>query len=139
MSRASIYRGSGGEAEITAMYDRGLGRLGVPTESRVIGTRQGRTHVLVTGPGGAHPLVLLGGGNFLNPAALEWFLPLAEYYRIYSPDIIGQPGRSAPVRPSPKEDGHGESLSDFLDGLGLRSAPFVGLAYWAGIALGLAG
>jgi len=74
---ASIYRSSGGEAEILALYDGALTRLGVEYESTKIDTRFGDTHVLVTGPENAPPLVILPGGTFLNPTCLGWFLPLA--------------------------------------------------------------
>src|SRR5215211_7131664 len=65
---ASIYRSSGGEAEILALYDGALTRLGVEYESTKIDTRFGDTHVLVTGPENAPPLVILPGGIFQGQA-----------------------------------------------------------------------
>jgi pimeloyl-ACP methyl ester carboxylesterase len=139
MSGRSIYRSPEGEAEMMGLYDEALVRLGAGCESRTVGTRYGRTHVLLTGPEDAPPLVVLPGGNFLNPLCLAWFLPLARSHRLYAPDIVGQPGRSAQARPSAKGDGHARWLTDVLDGLGLERAPFVGISYGAGIALRLAG
>lgn len=101
----------------------------------MVGTRFGDTHVLVVGPEDAPPVVFLPGGNFLNPTCLRWFLPLARDHRLYAPDIVGQPGRSAQERPSPKGDGHAWWMEDLLDGLGLRRVPLVGLSYGAGIAV----
>ena len=80
-------------------------------------------------------MVFLPGGNFLNPTCLGWFLPLAESHRLYAPDIVCQPGRSAQERPSPKGDGHAFWVEDVLDGLGLERAPLVGLSYGAGLAI----
>jgi pimeloyl-ACP methyl ester carboxylesterase len=80
-------------------------------------------------------VVFLPGGNFLNPTCLKWFLPLAKGHRLYAPDIVGQPGRSAQERPSPKGDGHAFWVEDVLDGLGLERAPLVGLSYGAGLAI----
>src|SRR5829696_2870629 len=74
------------------------------------------------GARGCPPAVLLPGGNFLNPIVLEWFLPLAERHRLYAPDVVGQPGKSAQERPSPKGDGHAFWVEDVLDGLGLARA-----------------
>jgi len=122
-----------------ALYDDALSRLSPGLESFVVGTSLGDTHVLATGPEDSPPLMVLSGGNFLNPACLEWFLPLAESRRVYSPDIIGQPGRSAPSRPSSKGDGHAHWMEEILDGLGIRRAPFVGISYGAGIVLRVAG
>lgn len=139
MSGRSIYRSPEGEAELMRLYDEALVRLGARCESRMVGTRCGRTHVLVTGPKDAPPLVVLPGGNFLNPLSLAWFLPLARSHRLYAPDIVGQPGRSAQTRPAAKGDGHARWLVEVLDGLGLERVPFVGISYGAGIVLRLAG
>ncbi len=132
---ASIYRSPQGKAEILRLYDEALARLGVEYESLTVGTRFGDTHVLATGPGDAPPVIVLPGGNFLNPTCLGWFLPLAEDNRLYTPDIVGQPGKSAQERPSSGGDGHAWWVEDVLDNLGLRRAPFVGISYGAGIAL----
>lgn len=132
---ASIYKTAEGAARIGALYDEALAALGVDYESRWIGTRSGDTHVLVVGPEDAPPAVFLPGGNFLNPTCLRWFLPLARDHRLYAPDIVGQPGRSAQHRPSSKGDGHAFWVEDVLDGLGLERAPLVGLSYGAGVAI----
>ncbi len=139
MSGDPIYRSPGGEAELAALYDEALARLGPGYGTRRIGTNLGETHVILSGPEDAPPLVVLPGGNFLNPLCLSWFLPLAESFRLYAPDIVGQPGRSARTRPSARGDGHARWLVDVLDGLGLARAPFVGISYGAGLVLRLAG
>ena len=132
----SIYRTPQGEAEIRALYDEALAGLGPGYESLSVRTRLGDTHVLAIGPEDASPLLFLPGGNFLNPTCLGWFLPLANTHRLYAPDIVGQPGRSAQERPSPKGDGHAFWVEDVLDGVGLRErVPLVGLSYGAGLAI----
>ena len=134
-----IYRSPGGEAELAALYDEALARLGPGCETRRVGTSFGETHVILAGPADGPPLVVLPGGNFLNPLCLSWFLPLAESFRLYAPDIVGQPGRSARTRPSARGDGHARWLGEVLDGLGLGPASFVGISYGAGLVLRLAG
>ena len=136
---ASIYRSSEGQAEILRLYDEALSRLGIGHESKTVSTRYGETHVLSLGPEDAPPVVFLHGGNFLNPTCLRWFLPIAQRYRIHAPDIVGQPGKSAQGRLSPKGDSHAWWVEDMLDGLSLRRVPFVGLSYGAGIILRAAG
>jgi len=131
----SIYKTPEGEAEIRALYDEALAGLGPGWESLTVRTRLGDTHVIALGPEGAPPVVCLPGGNALNPISLKWFLPLAERHRIYAPDIVGQPGRSAQERPSPKGDGHAFWVEDVLDGLGLERVPLVGISYGAAIAI----
>ena len=134
-SPPSIYKTVEGAARIEALYAEALAALGVDYESRRIGTRSGETHVLAVGPEDAPPVLFLPGGNFLNPTCLRWFLPLARDHRLYAPDIVGQPGRSAQTRPSPHGDGHAFWVEDVISGLGLERAPLVGLSYGAGLAI----
>src|SRR5512145_317993 len=133
MEQKSIYRSSQGEAALQAIYDRKLAQLGITTESRVVSTRFGKTHVLVTGPEDGMPVVMLHGGNSINPETLGWIIPLMERYRIYAPDTIGHPGKSAPVRLSPRDNSYGQWLADVLDGLELAQVALMGGSYGAGI------
>ena len=64
---ASIYKSPQGRAEILRLYDEALARLGIEYEDLTVGTRFGETHVLATGPEDAPPVMVLPGGNFLNP------------------------------------------------------------------------
>ncbi len=139
MGESSIYRSPEGEAELAVLYEEALAWLGPGCGTRLIATSLGETHVILAGPEDAPPLIVLPGGNFLNPMCLSWFLPLAGAFRIYAPDIIGQPGRSARTRPSARGEGHARWLLDVLDGLGLGRVPFVGISYGAGLVLRLAG
>ena len=132
---ASIYKSPRGRAEVLRLYDEAVARLGVEHEDLTVGTRLGDTHVLAIGPEDAPPVLVLPGGNFLNPTCLGWFLPLAGDNRLYAPDIVGQPGRGAQVRPRAGGYGHAWWVEDVLDGLGLERPPFVGVSYGAGIAL----
>jgi pimeloyl-ACP methyl ester carboxylesterase len=131
----SIYKSREGKAEIQALYDEALGGLGLRYESLTVGTRAGHTHVIAVGPEDAPPVIFLPGVNFLNPTCLRWFSPLAADHRLYSPDLVGQPGRSSQTRPSPKGDGHARWVEEVLDGLGLRRVPLLGLSYGAGVAI----
>jgi len=136
---ASIYRSPEGRAEVLRLYDEALTHLGVEHENLTVETRFGGTHVLAVGSADAPPLLILPGGNFLNPTCLGWFLPLAREHRLYSPDTIGQPGRSAEERPSSGGDGHAWWVEDVMDGLGLETVPCVGVSYGAGVALRMMG
>jgi pimeloyl-ACP methyl ester carboxylesterase len=138
VDQASIYKSDAARAEIEALYDRARERLPFATESRMVDTTFGRTHVLVAGPESGPPLVALQGGNVVNPITLAWLGSLAETFRIYAPDTIGQPGKSADRAVSGNDSSLGEWCEQVLDGLGLESPAFVAISYGAGVLLRLA-
>jgi pimeloyl-ACP methyl ester carboxylesterase len=135
MPTISIYRTAEGEAEIHAIYDRQLARLELPHVSHMVETRFGHTHVLEFGPKAAHPIVVMQGGNTTNPLTIGWLRPLIDSYRVFAPDTIGHPGKSASVRLSPHDDSYGEWFAEVLEKLGLHQPPVLAGSYGAGILL----
>jgi pimeloyl-ACP methyl ester carboxylesterase len=135
MSVAPIYRSARGQAEVLALYETKLASLALETHSHMVDTRFGHTHVLAAGPPDAPPLMLLTGISTGAPRILEWFHPLARDYRLYAPDFIGQPGRSAQVRVPPGDHNYGKWMVDVLNGLGLPQLPFIGVSFGGGILL----
>ena len=138
--KESIYKSSEGEARILCLYDRFQKDLDVSLEDCTVNTRFGATHVLVTGPEQGPPVVITHGGNSINPQGLRGLLPLLKQgrYRVYAPDTMGHPGKSAQVRLSPRDNSYGQWLNDVLDGLGLERAACIGGSFGAGILLRLA-
>jgi pimeloyl-ACP methyl ester carboxylesterase len=135
MSDASIYRSARGQAEVIALYEKKLASLALETHSHMVETRFGHTHVLAAGPPDAPPVIVLTGISTGAPRILEWFQPLVRDFRVYAPDPIGQPGRSAQVRVPPGDHNYGKWMVDVLDGLGLRQLPFTGVSFGGGILL----
>jgi pimeloyl-ACP methyl ester carboxylesterase len=131
----SIYRSAQGEAEVIALYEKKLASLAVETHSLMVDTRFGHTHVLAAGPQDAPPVMVLTGVSTGAPRTLEWFHSLARDYRLYAPDPIGQPGRSAQTRVPPGDHNYGKWMVDVLNGLGLERLPFIGISFGGGIVL----
>jgi len=137
--KTTIYKSSAGEARMLELYDSFQKGLGLDFNDQMIRTRFGATHVLIAGPEGGPPVVVTHVGNSITPQGLHGQLPLLkqEHYRLYAPDTIGHPGKSAQVRLSPRDQSYGQWLNDVLDGLGLESAAFIGGSFGAGIILRL--
>lgn len=102
----------------------------VPVEDVILRSRFGETHVRISGPGDAPPLVLLHGvgGN-----ALQWsgsVSVLSEAYRLYVPDIITENGTSVYRMKFDHADDYVAWLDDTLDQLGLTgSVNMAGMSY----------
>ncbi len=137
MAPRSIYNSTQGRSQILAAYDHANAELGVPFEERTLETRFGSTHLLILGPPDGPPFVHFHGGNAFNADTLAWYLPLAKTYRIYAPDTVGHPGKSAETRLSSKDLSYGEWALDVLDRLALERAAALGSSFGAGILLRL--
>ncbi len=138
--KTTIYKSTAGEAIILNLYDSFQKSLGVIFEDRMVNTHFGDTHVLVAGPEQGTPVVITHGGNSITPQGLRGLHLLLKQrrYRVYAPDTIGHPGKSAQVRLSARDQSYGQWLNDVLDGLGLDNATFIGGSFGAGILLRLA-
>jgi pimeloyl-ACP methyl ester carboxylesterase len=131
----SIYKSPEGERAVMALYDVALARWTLAHRDLVVPTCQGETFVIAAGKAEGAAVVLLHGAG---SNALAWGADIgayAESYRVFAVDLIGEPGRSAPSRPSWEGDAFAGWLSDVLDGLGIERAALVGLSQGAWAAL----
>jgi pimeloyl-ACP methyl ester carboxylesterase len=125
----SPFKSKQGEAEYMAAYEASMKLWPVPYEHRDVTGRYGRTHLVVTGPEGAPPLVLLHM-DYLSLAM--WAANIAEFsrdYRVYALDIMGQPGKSVPDRPIRNREDAVAWMSEVLDGLELERVTLIGASY----------
>jgi pimeloyl-ACP methyl ester carboxylesterase len=112
----------------------------VPYEEIDIPTRFGMTHVVVTGPKDAPPMVLLHG---YFATLTMWSPNIADFskdYRVYAIDVIGQPGKSIPDPDEPIRDAtdYVAWLRETLDALNLGRISLVGMSYGGWLALNFA-
>lgn len=126
-----MFKSEEARTRITGWFDRFRARLGVPTESRVVQTKFGPTHVLVGGPESGPPLVLLHGAMASSAHALVELAPLLQTFRVYAVDVVGQSVKSADARPSVSNDEYGRWLIEVFDGLSLKQAHLIGIS-WGG-------
>lgn len=124
----TVFKDEKAELAFMSAYDRVLESWPVPYESRFVPTTYGKTHVLVTGPEDAEPLVLMHGKN---GTAAMWganIAALSSAHRVYSVDAIGDVGKSNATRVFSDRAGLAEWLTEVLDGLGIEKADMVGLS-----------
>ena len=88
-----------GKASFYAAYDAALKTWPVPFEELDVPTPFGTTHVIVTGPKDAPPLVLLHG---YMATSVMWGPNVGDFsqrYRVYAIDTMGQPSKTIPAEP----------------------------------------
>jgi len=121
-----VFATEAGAAATLAAYDAIVERWPVPFVLLDIPTSGGVTHVIASGPDDGEPLVLL---HAYFATATSWYRAaagLSARHRVYAVDILGDVGRSRPVRPMTSLDDFAQWFSELLDGLGVSRAHVVG-------------
>lgn len=132
---SAIYRTEAAGLRLQERYRRALADGPVPAEQLYVPTREGETFVLACGPEQAPPLVLLHGSGANGST---WFADLpawSEHFRVYSVDLVGEPGLSASSRPGLSTGASALWLDDVFEGLGLDSAAVAGMSLGGWTAL----
>jgi hypothetical protein len=130
-----IYKNPEVKAKCLAIYDSALAHWPVPYEQLDLPTRFGRTHVVVSGPQDAPPLILLHG-NWAT--AMMWSSAISELSHdrcVYALDQIDDVGKSSPTRLPASRSDYAAWLMDVFDQLELQQADIVGLSYGGFLAV----
>jgi pimeloyl-ACP methyl ester carboxylesterase len=134
-SRPSTFRTAEGETMFLEAYDAAMKFWPVPYEEMDIQSRFGTTHVVLSGPKEAQPLVLLHG--YMATSA-SWSPNIADFskdYRVYAIDVMGQPSKSIPNEPIRNASDYVEWLTATLDALHLGRICLMGMSYGGWLAL----
>lgn len=135
MTTQSIYKSPAGERAVLAQYEALLERWPVAHTHIEIPTRHGITFVIMSGQETLPPLVLLHGAGSNSASWLGDIVQYSKQFCVYAIDLIGEPGKSAPNRPSWEGPAYVEWLEDVLAGLKITQASFIGLSQGGWIAL----
>jgi pimeloyl-ACP methyl ester carboxylesterase len=138
MSRPLAFKTPEGEAAFLAAYDAAMKLWPVPYEERDIPTRFGMTHVIVSGPRNAPPLVLLHGYMGTSTMWAPNIADLSKDHRVYAIDVMGQPGKSIPDEPIRNDADYVGWLTATLTWLHLSRISLVGMSFGGWIALNYA-
>jgi pimeloyl-ACP methyl ester carboxylesterase len=138
-ARFSLYKTPDGYRAIMNWYDDALELIHCDYESQFVKTRFGHTHMIAAGDKDAEPLILIAGVAGCAPLWHRQIPALAEHFRVYALDVVGQPGRSDPYPPSFLNDDYSQWLCDVLDGLHLDKAHFAGTSVggWIVMKMGI--
>ena len=138
MAPASEFKTPEGKTAFLAAYDAAMKLWPVPYEELDVPGRFGMTHIIVSGPKNAPPLVLLHG--YMATSAM-WAPNIADFsrdHRVYAIDVMGQPSKSVPTAPIRNAEDYAAWLAETLDGLHLDRICLVGQSYGGWLALNFA-
>ncbi len=134
----SAFKNPQGEALYMAAYEAAMRLWTVPYEAMDIPSRFGSTHLVVSGPEDAPPLVLLHGAS-ASLTMWAFNVPeLSQDYRVYALDVMGQPSKSVPDQTISKREDLVEWLTAILDALRIGQTHLVGMSDGGWIALNYA-
>jgi len=131
----TIYKTEAGGEQIRRQYEEWLAHWPAPAERRTVPTRHGDTFVMVSGTENGPPVVLLHGSGANTLTWMSLAGKLADRFRLYAVDLIGEPGLSAPSRPPLGSPAYAEWLDDVLDGLGLTEVQMVAVSLGGWMAI----
>ncbi|WP_415911404.1 alpha/beta fold hydrolase [Neptuniibacter sp. QD37_11] len=128
--------------DLNHRYQGQCDRLNQLPECNVTGRYQatslGPIWVMEAGPEDAPRLIALHGLHTPAPFNLELLWPLTKHFRVISPDIPGQAGKTPGIAPVPSNSAYAMWLDQLLDALGVEQAPMVGLSFGGAVLLDLA-
>lgn len=119
-----------GKEAVLRYYDSLLEKMSVPYEKLYIDTAYGQTFVLAAGDNNKPPLLLLHGSSMNAAMWIGDIAVLSRHYRVYAPDIPGEPGRSSEDQLPLDTDDYNNWLLTLMKGLEIESM------YMAGTSLG---
>lgn len=134
--RSSGFKTPEGEARFIAAYDAAMKSWPVPYDEIDVPTRFGSTHVIVTGPQDAPPLVLLHGYMATSTMWSPNIAALSRDHRVHAVDVMGQPSRSRPAgEPIRNAPDFVSWLTGTLDALHLDRVDLLGMSFGGWLAL----
>lgn len=132
---SAIYKNEAIAQSITSRYRDLLELWPVDNNKLIVPTRKGETFVVACGDQLAPPLILLHGMQANSAIWMQDVAKLAQHFRVYAVDILGEPGLSAPIPPSFSRDGYEIWLDDVLASIGVKQAAILGVSLggWIGL------
>jgi len=131
----AIFKSEAGREAVLERYAAFLELWPVANERLRVPTSEGETFVMACGPPGAPAVLLLHGSTANSASWMGDVATLAQRFRVYAVDMIGEPGLSAPSRPPLATHVYAGWLDEVMTGLGVERAALVGISLGGWLAL----
>jgi pimeloyl-ACP methyl ester carboxylesterase len=138
MANPSPFRGPRQHAQFTATYDSVMRTWPVAFDERNVETAYGRTHLVVSGPPSAPPLVLLHAASATSAMWRPIIAVMSTSYRCYCIDTITEANKSVATKHIYTTTDHVDWLRQTFTALNLTTARVMGMSYGGWLAAQLA-
>jgi pimeloyl-ACP methyl ester carboxylesterase len=138
MANPSPFRGPREREQFVTAYDSIMRIWPVPFEERDVETACGQTHLVVSGPPSAPPLVLLHAASATSAMWSPIIPAMSRPYRCYCIDTITEANKSVATQRIYSVADHIDWLQQVFAALRLGSARVIGLSYGGWLAAQLA-
>ncbi len=129
------FKSQQGREAVVAYYHMLLGKLTVPYEELTVETTYGSTAVLAAGDTNNPPLVLLHGSSINATMWIGDMNTYAKAFRVYAPDMPGEPGKSSEEQYPFDTMDYVEWLSQVFCGLKIEKTALAGASLGAWLAV----
>jgi pimeloyl-ACP methyl ester carboxylesterase len=122
-----VYRSKIGYDIMMRFYQEALSKWGIPYREIDVDTSYGKTHVVIGGLSNTKPLVLIHGMS--SNSSWTWMYnikDLSRDHRVFAVDVIGDGGKSKPVRLPKNHKDYADWLNEVFSALGIDRALIVG-------------
>ncbi len=130
----NAFRTQEGKKAVIEYYNMLLNEISVPYEEVNLATRYGNTFLLAAGDKTNKPVILLHGSSMNSAMWIKDIEKMSEHYRVYAPDLPGEPGRSNEEQLPYDCMDYVNWLSDVLSALNIDKTNLVGLSLGAWLA-----
>lgn len=117
-----------GKQAVIAQYKAMIKEAGVSHEEMYVNTGYGETFLLATGDKDKAPVILLHGSSMNSLMWAKDMERLRKDYRVYAPDLPGEPGRSDEEQLPLDTMDYANWLGEVLDALGIDTVSLVGIS-----------
>jgi len=131
----SLFKSEKAEQEYFQHYHKTLAIFEVPYTAKYVNTSYGKTHILIFGDQSKKPLLLLHG---MTMSSMMWYPNVKHLIKercVYAVDVLGDFGKSLPVKIINNNKAAADWLYEVLDGLHLNKCDLAGHSMGGFLAL----
>lgn len=137
-THSPVFKSAKAEVRMLAAYEKAMNLWPIPYEQHDIATQYGSTHVIVSGPQNAPPLILLHCALMTSAIWSPIIEVLSRNHRTYAVDVIGDVGKTVPSNPPKTERDLANWMVEVYDGFGIEKASVLAWSFGGFVATNFA-